>query len=48
MAEGTPDGELGGYRFLCDDGSEYFIGFVLDTEQKVPVVTSITKIDTEA
>ena len=48
MAEGTPDGELGGYRFLCDDGSEFIISFVYDDEIKAPVVTGITKIDTEA
>ena len=36
------------YQFNCDDGSKFLISFLLDTEQKVPVVTGITKIDTEA
>ena len=36
------------YQFNCDDGSKFLISFLLDTEQKVPVVTNITKVDTEA
>ncbi|MBQ7780310.1 MAG: hypothetical protein IJ404_07435 [Clostridia bacterium] len=47
-APGTPDGELGGYKYLCDDSSEYFISLAVDDELKTAVVTGITKIETEA
>ena len=48
MSPGTPDSEFGGYRYFCDDGSEYVICLVYDNEIYAPVVTGITKIDTEA
>ena len=46
MSPGTPVSV--GYKYVCDDGSEFIISFVYDDEIKAPVVTGITKIDTEA
>ncbi|MBE6583158.1 MAG: hypothetical protein E7648_07850 [Ruminococcaceae bacterium] len=46
MSPGTPVSD--GYQYVCDDGSKFIISFVYDDEIKAPVVTGITKIDTEA
>ena len=46
MSPGTPVSV--GYQYVCDDGSEFIISFVYDDEIKAPVVTDITKVDTEA
>ena len=46
MSPGTPVSD--GYQYVCDDGSEFIISFVYDDEIKAPVVTDITKFDTEA